>query len=48
MHRTNFVYSLIALALFAYAQARGYDPLSFLDGDRPVKSLSSSRSTSHK
>ena len=48
MHRANLVFSLLALALFAYAQARGYDPLSFLDGDKPVKSASSARSTSHK
>lgn len=48
MHRANFIFSLIALALFSYAQARGYDPLSFLDGDKPVKSTSSARSTYHK
>ena len=48
MHRANLVYSLIALALFAYAQARGYDPLGFLDGDKPVKSTTASRNTSHK
>ena len=48
MPRASLIFSLIALALFTYAQARGYDPLSFLDGDKPMKWTSSSRSTSHK
>ncbi|MBI2315870.1 MAG: hypothetical protein HYU75_02220 [Betaproteobacteria bacterium] len=47
MYRANLIASLIAVALFAYAQARGIDPLSFLDGDRTPQSSAKER-TQHK
>ena len=46
MFRGNLVASLLALALFAWAQAKAIDPLGMFDS-RPGKP-SATRSTYHK
>ena len=47
MFRASLVTSLLALALFAWAQMRAIDPLGFLD-DRPGTPSTHQRGTYHK
>jgi len=47
MHRASLIASLIAFAMFVYAQMRGVDPLGDFDGNRPVQS-SQKGSSYHK
>ena len=48
MYRLSLAASLIALALFAYAQARGMDPMNLFNGSHTSSPYSGGRSVYHK
>jgi hypothetical protein len=48
MYRTSLVASIAALVLFAYAQARGMDPMNLLSGGHTPSPHSGGRSIYHK